>query len=177
MICAPAASALSSPCCASGKATATSPTYISIHTSMHEWLMIYIYIYIYIYINKYTDIDIYIYLYIYMIAPAASALSIPYSASGRATSSSSPRCRRSAGRARACAWTGGPKSKYQQANVLNTQSRERNTVFYSDWACFANTLTLNMYVSMSFHRVQQAECSVFLWLRHRNTWIRIQHVG
>jgi len=34
--------------------------------------------------------------------------------------------------------------------MLNTQNEETNTVFYTYVACFVNTLTLNMYVSMSF---------------------------
>jgi len=41
--------------------------------------------------------------------------------------------------------------------VLNTQSEEKNAIFYSYSACFVNTLTVNMYVSMPYYRVQQAD--------------------
>ena len=43
--------------------------------------------------------------------------------------------------------------------MLNTQSEEKNMVFYSYLACFMNTLTLNAYVSMSYYRGQSAEYS------------------
>jgi len=42
--------------------------------------------------------------------------------------------------------------------VLNMQSEEENTIFYSYPACFLNTLTLNMHVSMSYYRDQRAKC-------------------
>ena len=34
--------------------------------------------------------------------------------------------------------------------MLNTRNEEKNTVLYSRLACFVNTFTLNMYVSMSY---------------------------
>jgi len=36
------------------------------------------------------------------------------------------------------------------ANMLNTRNEETNAVFYSYVACFVNTFTLHMYVSMSY---------------------------
>jgi len=36
------------------------------------------------------------------------------------------------------------------AYMLNTRNEETNTVFYSYLACFVNTFTLNMYVSMAY---------------------------
>ena len=58
--------------------------------------------------------------------------------------------------------------------VSNTQSEEKNTVFYSHLACFVITLTLNMYVSMSYYRVQQAEYSMRILVaapqEHVNTY-------
>jgi len=35
-----------------------------------------------------------------------------------------------------------------EAYMLNACNKEKNTVFYSCLACFANTYTLNMYVSI-----------------------------
>ena len=40
--------------------------------------------------------------------------------------------------------------------MLNTRNEENNTVFYSYLAHFVNTVTLNVYISMSY-RVNQAE--------------------
>jgi len=34
--------------------------------------------------------------------------------------------------------------------VLNTRNEEKNMIFYSYLACFVNTFTLNIYVSMSY---------------------------
>jgi len=36
------------------------------------------------------------------------------------------------------------------AYMLNTRNEEKNTVFYSYLACFVNTFSWNMYVSMSY---------------------------
>ena len=56
------------------------------------------------------------------------------------------------------------------AYMLNTRNEENNTVFYSYLACFVNTFTLNMYVSMSCTGLTRRNTLfVFLWLRHRNT--------
>jgi len=44
--------------------------------------------------------------------------------------------------------------------VLHTQNEERNTNFYSQSACFVNTLTLNMYVCMSYYRGHQAKYGI-----------------
>ena len=44
--------------------------------------------------------------------------------------------------------------------MLNTQSEETNTIFYSYSAWFLNTLTLNMYVSISYARDQRAEYGI-----------------
>jgi len=62
--------------------------------------------------------------------------------------------------------------------MLNTRNAEINTIVYSCLACFMNTVTLNMYVSVSYTGLYRRNTIfVFLWLRHRNTWISIQHVG
>ena len=37
-----------------------------------------------------------------------------------------------------------------------------NAVFYSYFACFVNTFTLNMYVSMSYTGVNQAEYAIHI---------------
>ena len=56
------------------------------------------------------------------------------------------------------------------AYVGNTRIAAYNTVFYSYLACFMNTFTLNMYVSMSHTGVTRRNTVfVFLWLRPRNT--------
>jgi len=53
--------------------------------------------------------------------------------------------------------------------MLNTRNEEKNTVLYLYLACFVNTLTLNMYVSMSYTRLSRWNTLfVLLWLRHRN---------
>jgi len=55
-------------------------------------------------------------------------------------------------------------------DMLNTRNEEKNTVFYSYLACFVNTSTLNMYVSMAYTGFTRRNMLfVFLWLRHRNT--------
>jgi len=54
--------------------------------------------------------------------------------------------------------------------MLNTQNEEKNTVFNSDFDCFVNTFTLNMYVSMSYAGLTRRNTlSIFAWLRHSNT--------
>jgi len=56
--------------------------------------------------------------------------------------------------------------------------RENEYAFYSYVACFVNTFSLNMYVSMSYTGLTRRNTLfILLWLRHRNTWIAIQHVG
>jgi len=48
--------------------------------------------------------------------------------------------------------------------MLNTRNEERNAVFYSYLACFVNTFTLNMYVSMSYTGLtRRNRCFIFLW--------------
>jgi len=60
----------------------------------------------------------------------------------------------------------------------NTRGEEYNTVFYSDLACFMNTVTLNKYIFMLYTGLTRRNTLfIFLWLRPRNTWIPIQHVG
>ena len=46
---------------------------------------------------------------------------------------------------RAASW-----SRELGSYMLNTRNEETNTVFYSCLACFVNTLSSNMYVSMSY---------------------------
>jgi len=41
--------------------------------------------------------------------------------------------------------------------MLNTRNEETNLVFYSYLACFVNTFTLNMYISMPYAGFNQAE--------------------
>jgi len=54
--------------------------------------------------------------------------------------------------------------------MLNTRNAEINTIVYSCLACFMNTVTLNMYVSVSYTGLYRRNTIfVFLWLRHRNT--------
>jgi len=58
------------------------------------------------------------------------------------------------------------------AYMLNTWSEEYNTVFYfySYSACFMNTVTLNMHISMSYTGfIRRNTVFVFVWLRPRNT--------
>jgi len=62
--------------------------------------------------------------------------------------------------------------------MLNTRSEKQNTVFYSYLACFVKIFTFNMYVSMSYTGlIRRNTVFIFLWWRHRNTWISIQYVG
>jgi len=62
--------------------------------------------------------------------------------------------------------------------MLNTRNEEKNTVFYSYLACLMNTFTLNIYVSTSYTEWSRRNTLfIFLWLRHRNTWMYIQHVA
>jgi len=65
-------------------------------------------------------------------------------------------------------WSSASAASY--AYVSNTRNKENNTVFYSYSACFVNTLTLNIYVSMSYTELTRRNTVfVFLWVRHRNT--------
>ena len=46
------------------------------------------------------------------------------------------------------------------------------------FSLFVNTFSLNMYLSVSYTGVTRRNTVfIFLWSRHRNTWISIQHVG
>jgi len=47
--------------------------------------------------------------------------------------------------------------------MLNTWNEENITVFYSYLACFVNTVTLNMYVSMSYTGLTK-RTTVFIFL-------------
>jgi len=48
--------------------------------------------------------------------------------------------------------------------------RRKNTVFNAQVACFMNTVTLYMYVSMLYTGLHRWNMLfVFLWLRHRTT--------
>ena len=54
--------------------------------------------------------------------------------------------------------------------MLNTRNEVKNTMFYSYLACFVNTFSLNMCVSMSYTELTRRNTLfVFVWLRHRNT--------
>jgi len=54
--------------------------------------------------------------------------------------------------------------------MLNTREEEKNPVLYSYLACGMNTVTLDMYVLMSYTGLHRYNTLfVFLWLRHRNT--------
>ena len=54
--------------------------------------------------------------------------------------------------------------------MLNARNEEKNRIFYSYLACFLNTSTLNMYVSLSYTGLTRRKTVFrFLWLRHRNT--------
>jgi len=45
-------------------------------------------------------------------------------------------------------------------------------------ACFANTFPLNVYEFLSYPGLTRRNTLfIFVWLRHRNMWISIQHVG
>ena len=56
------------------------------------------------------------------------------------------------------------------AYMLNTRNEETNTVFYSCVACFVQTFTFHMYVSMSYTgRTRRNTFFILLWLRHKNT--------
>jgi len=46
--------------------------------------------------------------------------------------------------------------------MLNTQHEETNTVLYSYLACFVNTYTLDMYVSMAYTGFYQTECVIHI---------------
>jgi len=63
-----------------------------------------------------------------------------------------------------------PPLRYFRAHspyVLNTRNEENNMVFYSYLACFVNTLTLNMYVSM------QAEYDIHIRLVAPQEYVNI----
>jgi len=52
----------------------------------------------------------------------------------------------------------------------------KNTAFYSYFARFMNTVTLNMYMFLSVTGFTRRNTFLILvWLRPRNTWIPIQH--
>jgi len=60
------------------------------------------------------------------------------------------------------------------AYMLNTRNEENNTVFYSYLACFVNTFSLKIYVSMSYPGLTRRNTVfIFWWLSHRNTCISI----
>jgi len=62
--------------------------------------------------------------------------------------------------------------------MLNTRNEDKKTIFYSCLACFVNTFTLNVYMSMSYTGwTRRNTWFIFLWLRHMNTWTPIQHLG
>jgi len=66
-----------------------------------------------------------------------------------------------------CAWW---FRLWWQSYMLNTRNEENDTVFYSYVACFVNTFTLNVYVSMSYTELTRRNMLfICLWLRHRNT--------
>jgi len=67
-------------------------------------------------------------------------------------------------------WAGSKGRDGLGAYMLNTRSEEKNTVFYSYLACFVNTCTLNMYVSMSYTGLTRRN-ALFICVRsrHRNT--------
>jgi len=44
----------------------------------------------------------------------------------------------------------GSSSQRARAYMLDTRNEEKNTVFYSCLACFVNTVTLHIYVSISY---------------------------
>ena len=55
-------------------------------------------------------------------------------------------------------------------STAGLRNKEQSTVFYSCSACFVNTFSLNMYVSMSFTGLtRRITVFIFLWSRHRNT--------
>jgi len=62
--------------------------------------------------------------------------------------------------------------------MLNMRSKEYHTVFYSYFARFMNTVTLNRYVFLSNTGFARRN-TVFIcvWLRPRNTGTPIQHAG
>jgi len=54
--------------------------------------------------------------------------------------------------------------------MLNTRNEEKNTAVYSYLACFVNTFSLNMYVSMPFTGLARRNAVfMLLWLCHRKT--------
>jgi len=61
--------------------------------------------------------------------------------------------------------------------VMNTQSEEKNTVFYSYVASFVNTCTLIMYVSMPYYRVQQAEYSLRILVAAPQEYVNTYSTG
>jgi len=142
---------------------------------------------IYIYICLYLDLDLYIpmvippsravlcrsrYVYIFLSISISPILGAALS-QGRTS-----RARRRGGPA---LW--GPRDVRSivagwRPYVLNMRSEEYNTVFYSYSARFVNTITLNMNMFLSSTgRTRQNTLFILVWLRPRNTWIPIQHVG
>jgi len=49
--------------------------------------------------------------------------------------------------------------------MLNTRSKEQNSVFYSHLACLVTTVILNMYIAMSYAGLTRRNTVfVFVWL-------------
>jgi len=62
--------------------------------------------------------------------------------------------------------------------MLNTRNEETNTGFYAYLACLVNTVTLNMYLSMSYTGLTRRNTVfVFVWLSQEYVNTPIQHVG
>jgi len=117
----------------------------------------YIYIYIYIYICIY--IYIYKYKYIHLYRVNLSSLCV----CARVLFVYKP--------------SENTNIRLSRTYMLNTRNAKKS-VFYSCLACLINTITLHMYVSVSCTGLHRRNTTfVFAWLRHRNTWIPIQHVG
>jgi len=56
------------------------------------------------------------------------------------------------------------------SHMLNTRNEKKNAVFYSYVACFVNTFTLNIYVSMTYAGLARRNTLfVFVELPHRDT--------
>jgi len=74
--------------------------------------------------------------------------------------------------------TGNTSPLTRAPYMLNTWNKENHTVFYSHSACFVNTFTLHTYVSMAYTGLPRRNTVfTFVWLRHRSTWISVQHAG
>ena len=57
--------------------------------------------------------------------------------------------------------------------MLNTRNEEKNTVIYSYLACFVNTFTLTMYVSMS----DKGLYVIHMLVVKPKEYVNIQHLG